>query len=79
MDINKVDGFFLKHYNEIRNGLNSEEIKNFGNIESKEARFGFVHKLVNAEKTLPFKRYDKNAKQEVLSSKYIYISERWIQ
>lgn len=68
MDINKVDGFFLKHYNEVRNGMSSEDIKNFGNIESKEARFDFVHRLVNVEKKLPFIRYDKTVKQEVLNN-----------
>jgi hypothetical protein len=62
MDISKTNGFFLNFYQNIRNSLKSEEIKNYTNLDSNEEKFKFVYKLSKVEEKLQLKKYDRDVK-----------------
>lgn len=64
MDISKTNGFFLNLYQNIRNSMKSEEIKNFTNLDSNEEKFKFVHKLSKIEEKLKLKKYDRELKTD---------------
>lgn len=64
MDSFKSSGFFLNLFQNIRNTIKSEDIKNFTNLQDNEEKFKLVHNLSRIEGKLKLKKYDKDVKTE---------------
>lgn len=67
------NGFFLNLFQNIRNGLKSDEIQEFSSLSSNVERIKFVHNVSMIEEKLKLSRHDREQKHRLADDEiYFY-------
>lgn len=59
------NGFFINFYQNLRNGLKSDEIQAFNDLSSNSERIKFVHNISRLEEKLGLVRHDREQKHRI--------------
>lgn len=65
-------GFFINFYQNLRNGLKSDEIQAFANLSNNTDRIKFVHNISKIDEKLSLTRHDREQKHRLKSDDEIY-------
>ena len=65
-------GFFINLYQNLRNGLKSDEIQTFTNLSNNTERIKFVHNISKIDEKLRLTRHDREQKHRLKSDDEIY-------
>lgn len=66
------NGFFINSYQNLRNGLKSDDIETFSKLSDNTERIKFIYNVSKIEEKLELSRHDREQKHRLKSDDEIY-------